>query len=461
MFALVSEDKWAKTKLLLSEMEELLDTCPDSLPRKKLEVIRGFLNYVTQTYRNMIPYLNGFHMTIDGWRRNRDPDGWKLPESKMRKRDEALGPKALALSKEKDENIPTTARAVPRLFSDIEALLSLTESDTAPRRRVRPRHSAVVTYGFGDASGSAYGGASQVAGADEFHFQFGQWTSRVTEEESSNWREFTNLVEYLEERGATGALDDGEVFMFTDNSTAEGAFWKGTSPSPKLCELVLCLRQLEMRTGIILHIIHVSGKRMIACGVDGLSRGDHSSGVMQGEALETFVPIHETALERSPALLAWLEDILEGHDANFLSPEGWFDETNSEGTFVWSPAPAAADVVVERLAIARHKRPNSLHLVVVPRLMTGYWRKALLKITDCYCRIDAKSLWNMDVQHEPLLIFFCLPFLPHSPAFAKRTSDCQGLHGILLGQEVPEADSIASRDLLRQPLFESRSVPSM
>ena len=268
-------------------------------------------------------------------------------------------------------------------------------------------------------------------------------------------------MEYLEERGAQGLLDDGEVFMFTDNSTAVGAFWKGTSPSPKLCELVLRLRKLEMRTGMILHIIHVSGKRMIASGIDGLSRGDHSSGVMQGEALETFVPVHKTALERSPTLLPWLQDILEGHQANFLTPEGWFDETASEGTFVWCPAPAATDVVVERLGTARHKRPNSLHLVVVPRLMTGYWRKALLKVADCYCRVDSKFLWDMDLQFEPLLIFFCLPFLPHRPDFEKRASDCEGLRGILLAEGVPEADSPVSGDLLRQLLRRARKVSDM
>ena len=181
----------------------------------------------------------------------------------------------------------------------------------------------------------------------------------------------------------------------TDNSTAEGAFWKGTSHSPKLCALVLRLRKLEMRTGMILHIIHVSGKRMIASGVDGMSRGDHSTGVMAGKDLVSFVPIHKSALERSPNLRPWLEDILEGHDAKFLDPKGWFSGAEAEGTFVWTPAPAAADLVVERLGTARHKRPNSLHLVVVPRLMTGYWRKALLKATDCCIQINSGSLWDM------------------------------------------------------------------
>eukprot|EP00978_Attheya_sp_CCMP212_P002155 scaffold4461_cov48-Attheya_sp.AAC.1 len=59
--------------------------------------------------------------------------------------------------------------------------------------------------------------------------------------------------------------------MFTDNSTAEAAYWKGTSKSRKLFELVLMLKKLEVKYDIILHVIHVSGKRMMAQGTDGLS----------------------------------------------------------------------------------------------------------------------------------------------------------------------------------------------
>ena len=155
------------------------------------------------------------------------------------------------------------------------------------------------------------------------------------------------MVEYLEKRGAAGHLDESEVFMFTDNSTTEAAFWKGNSHSRKLCGLVLRLRQLEMRSGMILHVVHVSGKRMIAQGTDGLSRGDHFTGVMRGEAMEAFAPLHKSALERSPSLRPWLEDVLAGHGAHFLSPEGWFEGAEKEGTFVWAQAPAAADLVVE------------------------------------------------------------------------------------------------------------------
>ena len=79
--------------------------------------------------------------------------------------------------------------------------------------------------------------------------------------------------------------------------------------------------------------------------------------------MEAFVPLHKSALERSPVLRPWLEDVLAGHGAHFLSPEGWFEGADKKGTVVWAPAPAAADLVVERLAQARHKRSQ----LVTPR----------------------------------------------------------------------------------------------
>jgi hypothetical protein len=58
-------------------------------------------------------------------------------------------------------------------------------------------------------------------------------------EESSNWREFTNVIETLEEEGATGRLYKTEVYFFTDNLTVEEALYKGSNTSHKLLLLVI------------------------------------------------------------------------------------------------------------------------------------------------------------------------------------------------------------------------------
>jgi hypothetical protein len=70
--------------------------------------------------------------------------------------------------------------------------------------------------------------------------------------------------------------------MFTDKMVSENAFYRGTSSSPFLFELVLRLRLLEMHGGWKLHVIHIAGKRMIQKGTDGFSRGDMMFSVMGG-----------------------------------------------------------------------------------------------------------------------------------------------------------------------------------
>jgi hypothetical protein len=65
VFVLSDEEKWAKAKRLLVELQELLEADPNAMPHKRLEQIRGFLIYVTRTYSCMVPYFIGLHMTID------------------------------------------------------------------------------------------------------------------------------------------------------------------------------------------------------------------------------------------------------------------------------------------------------------------------------------------------------------------------------------------------------------
>lgn len=130
----------------------------------------------------------------------------------------------------------------------------------------------------------------------------GVW-SADKEEESSNYREFANLIESLEEEARSGRMVDTEVFLCTDNSTTESAFYKGSSFSRKLHGLISKLHKLQIEFRLIVHLIHVSGKRMIAQGTDGCSRGVLMEGVMAGQDMLTFVDLAKTATERSPTLL--------------------------------------------------------------------------------------------------------------------------------------------------------------
>ena len=65
-----------------------------------------------------------------------------------------------------------------------------------------------------------------------------------------------------------------------------------------------------------------------------------------------------------------------------LSKDGWFDEVFSEGNYLWTPPPVAAQVAVEQLCRNYHLREKSCHIVCHPVLMTFLWRKQLSKVAD-------------------------------------------------------------------------------
>jgi hypothetical protein len=164
---------------------------------------------------------------------------------------------------------PVRVRPVKRLKADVRAMMVLTRSEEPPSRSVRPGKRATAIYGFGDASKDGFGASFEIEGVG-LVWRSGNWNWSMRDE-SSNYREFRNIVEIIESRVADGSLCGHELFMFTDNSTAEAAFFKGTSTSEKLFDLVLRLRKIEMEGNLFIHLVHVSGTRMIWSGVDGLS----------------------------------------------------------------------------------------------------------------------------------------------------------------------------------------------
>ncbi|KAL7451691.1 hypothetical protein ACHAXS_000255, partial [Conticribra weissflogii] len=77
---LTSEDKWKRLRLILQKWLERLEAGEEELSHKELLSDRGFMVYVTRNYPAMVPYLKGFHLTVEMWRGGRDEEGWKLPK---------------------------------------------------------------------------------------------------------------------------------------------------------------------------------------------------------------------------------------------------------------------------------------------------------------------------------------------------------------------------------------------
>ena len=305
VFQSVTAERWVKTQQhirrlaasiglvdavsakVLSE-EELIEamtrTSTSPIDHKKLESSRGFLVYVSNTYRAMIPYLKGIHLTVDSWRTDRDDEGWRLSYKMRQEATTACIGQGGEVVKP-----PREVFAAARLSGDLEVLLDFTSGDSAPKIPVRSTKSVSV-YMVGDASGTGFGGSTWEAGAEAIGAIFGGWDERVMRE-SSNFREALNLVLMIEMQVKAGELIPGtEVFVFTDNSTAERAFNKGTSSSKKLHELVVRLRKMEMSGYIAPRFVWISGERMIAQGTDGLSRGDLTCGVMKSSVSAARCP---------------------------------------------------------------------------------------------------------------------------------------------------------------------------
>ena len=340
--ATVTSEKWNKTKDLFVELEAMMAQPSMSLVR--LQQIRGFLIYVARTYRWLTPYIKGLHLTIDGWRKNRDKEGWPQKVQAWEwNSEEWIDVQPSAIQGATLEEAPETVTAVSRLASDLAALKHLTSGEEPATQKCRSREKFTALYLMGDASGQGFG--SGLWDKTGLWYDAANWAEHCRDE-TSNWKEATNLAVKIEEKAREGLLVDAELFVFTDNSVFEGTFFKGHSKSRKLNDVVLRLRTVERESGCILHVIHVAGTRMKMSGIDGLSRGNLLEGMMAGKDPLTFIPLDEDADERSDGRVSqwvqswWQDESGEswcGHGLKRLMPDDWFDLHNNDNPRLWVP----------------------------------------------------------------------------------------------------------------------------
>jgi hypothetical protein len=199
----------------------------------------------------------------------------------------------------------------------------------------------------------------------------------------------------------------------------------------------------------------------MAQGTDGLSRGIMTQGVMRGMSFSEFVPLHLNPVERQGmSLVRWVEDWF-GSLGSFLwsSPEDWFCKAHIEEHCVWNLAPAAAQAALGKLAKSVHKRPSHTHVVLIPRLMTVYWRKSLNKSCDLVFEVPIETdVWS-NTQFEPLIIGICLPLSRHSLWKLRGTALLDRVGRLLRG--LPTSDIRWGRTILQQLLQQTRSLESL
>jgi hypothetical protein len=209
----------------------------------------------------------------------------------------------MALHGSGDKEPPVEAKPVPRFIDDLAYLTQLTKADTPPMQLYQARYTAAL-FVIGNASRKAKGAVVVLQyGLDyELGVRSQHWRGKL-----SNIREAENLTDRLERLtgeltihvadqletlNKSGALADHEVFILTDNSAFKGLYYKEHLTSKELSDIVFQLYKAQLAGGFILHVLHISGKRMKATGVDGLFRGDHTEGMMVGDNPMSFLPFH-------------------------------------------------------------------------------------------------------------------------------------------------------------------------
>jgi hypothetical protein len=435
------------------------------------------------TFEAVTPFLKGFHLTLCAHLPSRDDDGWKLPEGSFlsyinEKRccgsiTEEEARASLNPPDHGDIPIPEQVLPVSRFRDDVFALKELLSSEKPPSVTVRSNSVFEVVYGFGDASGKGFG--STILSSRGIKYRIGLWGADDAGE-SSNWKEFENQVEALEQEAKDGNLTGSMVFFYTDNSTVESCLYKGNSSSPKLFQLMVRMRKLEMTHNASIVVSHVSGKRMIKEGTDGVSRGQLREGVTAGESMLSFIPSNEDPLDRASELKPWIKS-WAGDSAEFLSPEGWFERGHDQlggsldakgfwrpsfvkGTFVWTLPPGAAQVAIEELRKARLKRQESTHIVVCPRLMTPEWLKQLYKVSDLVLSVPAGAgdYWPEDMC-EQLIIGFVFPFINRHPWQLRNTPKMFQMGGKM--RCLFKSQDLAAGNILRKFLLECQRLRSV
>jgi hypothetical protein len=106
----VMGDQWSNE---IPDDEDAKASPTGCLPHKQAERIRGFLIYVSRTYKSMVPYLKGLHLTLDFWRPDRDEEGWRGKQN--------LDPEeASAFSIGNNKKAPRFVKIAPRLKADVQ-----------------------------------------------------------------------------------------------------------------------------------------------------------------------------------------------------------------------------------------------------------------------------------------------------------------------------------------------------
>ena len=128
-------------------------------------------------------------------------------------------------------------------------------------------------------------------------------------------------------------------------------------------------------------------------------------------------------------------------------------------SYLWTPPPVIADVALEECLKAVHKRRDSYHIFVIPRLFTTKWRRLFAKLCDFSISLPVGSTHWPAEMHEPLWIGISFPFIPYRPWTIRVTPAVVGLERQL--HQVLRSGEGDGGNILREFLRTSRRLQTM
>ncbi len=172
-------------------------------------------------------------------------------------------------------------------------------------------------------------------------------------------------------------------------------------------------------------MLHISGKRMKATGVDGLSRGNHTEGMMAGDDPMSFLPFHMGADTRSQGRVgkwvrSWWRTSNRDHNLDQggdwgglplveIDHDNMFKLKDVKAARLWLLPPAAMEVAIKLLWEDKLAHPRWPHMFVVLRFMTHMWRRDLGKNADILFTVPAGVTFWGGTQLEPLIVAIVFP----------------------------------------------------
>ena len=83
-----------------------------------------------------------------------------------------------------------------------------------------------------------------------------------------------------------------------------------------------------------------------------------------------------------------------------------------------------------------------MHIILVPRLMTGRWRRLLARGSDFYFWIDWPTVWDLGTHFEPMLRFVCFLYRSNEPKLGQKEKLLGEFQRALLGEGLHQASDL-------------------